>query len=295
MGREERIKVFENTRYMYETDEYLKDAVNESRQCQMIVPENNDENTEEVVTMGEVLTDDINLLNELFPNEIVVSRKRTLEAAMPYVKKGYRVAVHNFASATNPGGGVERGAGAQEECLCRCSTLYACLNTKPMLDGFYSPHRNAHDPINNGDIIYTPDVVVFKTDTDLPEMMPKDDWYKVDVITCAAPNLRDNPSNGYNPGNGDSKVCISDEELEQIHIKRLNGICNVAEAEGCDVLILGAFGCGAFCNSPEVAAAAAKAVVEECGCRFKVIEFAVYCRPDDDTNYRVFEKVLGKR
>ena len=40
-------------------------------------------------------------------------------------------------------------------------------------------------------IIYTPDITVFKSDTDFPEILPESEWYKVDVLTCAAPNLRD--------------------------------------------------------------------------------------------------------
>ena len=47
--------------------------------------------------------------------------------------------------------------------------------------------------LSNDDIIYTPGVVVFKTDTSAPATMPESEWYEVDVITCAAPNLRDNP------------------------------------------------------------------------------------------------------
>ncbi len=88
--------------------------------------------------------------------------KKSYEAAAAY--KGQKVCVHNFASASNPGGGVERGASAQEECLCRCSGLYFCLTAQEMWDGFYKPHRNAGDPIHNDDIIYTPNVTVFKTD-----------------------------------------------------------------------------------------------------------------------------------
>ena len=132
--------------------------------------------------------------------------------------------VHNFASASNPGGGVTRGANAQEECLCRCSSLYFCLNTSEMWSGFYQQHRYAQNPLHNDDIIYTPNVTVFKTDTADPKLMAERDWYEVNVITCAAPNLRQHPSNAYNSGDGDSAVRISDKELLAIHEKRLRRI-----------------------------------------------------------------------
>ena len=201
--------------------------------------------------------------------------------------------MHNFASATNPGGGVVNGAGAQEECLCRCSNLYFCLNTPDMWGMFYTPHRAAHDPIHNDDIIYTPDIVVFKTDTDRPELMERDDWYIVDVITCAAPNLRENPSNRYNSGDGTRAVTPSNRELQVIHEKRLRRILDSAVINHADTVILGAFGCGAFCNEPQVVATAAANVVRDYMYAFKNIEFAVYCRPSDDSNYRVFNSVLS--
>ena len=117
----------------------------------------------------------------------VVSKKRSFEAASTYAKAGKRVCVLNFASSTNPGGGVTRGSSAQEECLCRCSTLYPCLNTETMWEQFYYPHRKAGDPLYNDDLLYTPGVIVFKSDVSAPERMEEKDWYMVDVITCAAP------------------------------------------------------------------------------------------------------------
>lgn len=135
-------------------------------------------------------------------------------------------------------------------------------------------------------------VVVFKSDTASPRLLPEKDWYAVDVITCAAPNLRPNPSNPMNPSDGKT-VRVSDKELLMLHEKRLKRILDVAVAEGVDTIILGAFGCGAFMNNPEVVALASKNVLQDYLHAFKNIEYAVYCRPDDDKNFRIFERVLG--
>lgn len=277
MGREENAAVFRDTENLIRTNGKLKASVQASTEYQKLILEKDDL----AVSGLEKYTEDA---------KVIVSTKRTFEAASAY--RGMKTAVHNFASATNPGGGVKNGASAQEECLCRCSGLYFNLSTKPMWDGFYGPHRNGHNSIHNDDIIYTPKVTVFKTDTAMPELMPEEDWYDVDVITCAAPNLRDKPSNPYNIGDGNRRARVSDSELLEIHEKRLRRILDVAVMEGEEVVILGAFGCGAFMNSPNVAATAAKNVIKDYLKAFRVIEFAVYCSPRDDRNYRVFDSVL---
>lgn len=275
--REMNRSIFQDTERMCKTDAELSAVTKISVANQRFIAE------------AEVIpTPELNIYKKA---NVVVSKKRTYEAAKAY--KGNHVAVHNFASATNPGGGVVNGAGAQEECLCRCSNLYFCLNAPDMWGMFYTPHRAAHDPIHNDDIIYTPDIVVFKTDTDRPELMERDDWYIVDVITCAAPNLREKPSNRYNSGDGTRAVTLSDRELQVIHEKRLRRILDSAVMNHADTVILGAFGCGAFCNEPQVVATAAANVVRDYMYAFKNIEFAVYCRPSDDSNYRVFNSVLS--
>ena len=277
MGREENITVFEDTERLCKTNKRLAEAVKRATATQKLILE------------GDSLqTVDKNIYEE--KARVVVSKKRSYEAAEGY--KGQKVCVHNFASASNPGGGVTHGANAQEECLCRCSSLYFSLNTPAMWDGFYMPHRNAHDPIHNDDIIYTPGVTVFKTDTAYPRCMPEQDWYEVNVITCAAPNLRQHPSNAYNSGDGNTAITITDEELLALHEKRLRRILDVAIMEGNEVVILGAFGCGAFSNNPEVVAQAAKNVITEYLYAFESIEFAVYCSPRDEQNYRIFDRSL---
>ena len=65
-----------------------------------------------------------------------------------------------------------------------------------MRDSFYTPHRQNRNALHNDDIIYTPNVVVIKDD----DHNLLAETFMVDVITCAAPNLREKPNNAYNSG-----------------------------------------------------------------------------------------------
>ena len=219
------------------------------------------------------------------PANIIVSQLRSFEAAAQYI--GKRTAVLNFASATNPGGGVEKGASAQEECLCRVSTLYPCLADQKMRASFYTPHHKNGNTLHNDDIIYTPNVLVIKDDDHNLLSEP----FSVDIISCAAPNLRERPSNQYNTGDT-IKVQISDNELLALHEKRARKIFASAIANGVEVLILGAFGCGAFCNDPYVVARAYKNVLPEFEQYFQTIEFAIFCNAKNIENYQVFLSII---
>lgn len=277
MSRVENVKIFKDTENLCRTNEKLKKSLEISRKNQKLILERDPLELPEKKRFAA-------------PADLIVSKKRTLEAAAAY--KGMKTAVHNFASASNPGGGVERGANAQEECICRCSGLYFCLNTPELREGFYKPHRRAKDPIHNDDIILTPNVTVFKTDTAEPELMAESEWYDVDVITCAAPNLRERPSNGFNEGDGHHAAKISAKDLAEVHEKRLKRILDTALLAEDEVVILGAFGCGAFRNDPSIVAAAARKVIQEYLHTFRIIEFAVYCPPRDNSNYRIFQQTI---
>ncbi|WP_191015245.1 TIGR02452 family protein [Treponema zioleckii] len=278
MGRIENIAVFEDSVNLCEKTPRLIESIKNSRKSQIFIGENDS------------VPDGSNTARFESEAKIIVSKKRTFEAAQNYAGKGDKVCVLNFASASNPGGGVVNGSGAQEECLCRVSTLYFTLDTDENWKRFYMPHRQSRNPLHNDDILYTSDVIVFKTDEREPETMDESDWYDVDVLTCAAPNLRERPSNSFNSGDGDVHLILNDSELEKLHEKRDSRIFDVAVQQGVDVLVLGAFGCGAFCNNPAVVARVMMALSKKYSRAFKVIEFAVYCPPYDDSNYKEFAK-----
>ncbi|MDD2958573.1 MAG: TIGR02452 family protein [Lachnospiraceae bacterium] len=282
--REERIHIFDDTEWQCKKNQKLKEAISKTRGLQYAVSE---EEQPKGIQEGHRYTQKASL---------VVSGKRSLEAAGAY--KGKKVCVHNFASATSAGGGVKKGSSAQEEAICRCSTLYFNISKPEIAKEFHLKHKNAlqagtMNVTYNDDCIYSPGIVVFKSDTDHPEALPEQEWYSIDVITCAAPNLRKNPVNSMNPYGGKKPVELSEDELKALHIKRMRRILDIAKAEQEEVVILGAFGCGAFANPPEVVAAAMKEVVEEYRYDFETIEFAVYCGSRDTKNYDVFKNTLS--
>lgn len=271
-----KIEIFEDTMERCRTSPRLHDAIETSTMAQ------------EVILERQRLSRYVNA--KPFPATILVSEKRSLEAAYPYAKRDKKVCVLNFASATNPGGGVAKGSSTQEESICRCTTLYPCINNDEAWEKFYLPHRNAKDPLYNNDCIYTPDVCVLKSDIALPRLLPERDWWHVNIISCAAPNLRPIPSNYMNPDAGEVAADISQENLEKLLTSRIRRVFEIAAVKGNDVLILGALGCGAFKNPPELVAKVFHAVAKEFAYCFETIEFAVYHTDRDAENFETFKK-----
>lgn len=228
------------------------------------------------------------------PCRITVTEHRSLEAAQKLTRKypHSRIGVLNFASATNPGGGVIRGSSAQEECLCRCTTLYPCLNVETLWREYYHFHRNRESALYSDTCIYTEGIVAIKSDEQWPKLLDAKEWFTVDIISCPAPNLRARPSNPMNPSSG-TQIHIEEAELKDLLRHRMKGILQTAAHHQIEILVLGAFGCGAFCNPPHIAATAYAEALEEFANAFKEVEFAVYCPGVDRTNYEEFAKVFG--
>ena len=263
--REKLVKIFEDTLHLSLNDETLKKSVEISIKNSVIYDEKNYPET---------------FSKRFDDTKISVNKYRTFETAQFYAKNflDKKISVLNFASATNVGGGVTKGSKAQEESLCRCSTLYPVLNTEFNLKNFYEFHRKRNDARYTDKIIFSPEIFIFKSDTDFPQILPENKFVKVDVITCAAPNLRLNK--------------ISDDELFQIHLQRAKHILTVAAYHKTDFLILGAFGCGAFQNNPYIVAESYKEILKNFSGYFQEIIFAIYCPPHKNENFIAFKKIL---
>ena len=223
---------------------------------------------------------------------ITVSGDRSYQAAMRLHRENpeAKIAVMNFANAFHAGGGVTKGSSAQEECLCRTSTLYPLLYRRTLRDSFYKHHHDLNTPKATDSLVYTEGVIICKTDEDLPKRMPQEDWVTVDVITIAAPDLRDK-SNIHAPlVNGGTYM--NDAELFGYHVKRAIHMLTCAAAKEVDILVLGAFGCGAFANDPNIVSKAYRSALAEYQRFFDVIEFAIYCRDYETENYKAFQQAF---
>lgn len=202
----------------------------------------------------------------------------TFEIAKRYRSHG-KIAVLNFANPEYPGGGVQRGAMAQEECLCRSSNLFSCISDHNVFDEYYGYHRSIRSHFYTDRLIYTKDVTVFKDDSLVPQILPETDWFDVDVITCAAPYLA-------------KRKHTNGAALFALFKSRVRNIFEAARDNNVDYLILGAFGCGAFKNPPLIVAEAFRQTINEQKYLkdFKQIIFAIKPTGEDCPNLSTFRR-----
>lgn len=186
--------------------------------------------------------------------------------------------VMNFANAHNPGGGFKLGANAQEEALCRCSTLYASITSKKASKMYV--FNNTHvSRVESDYMLISPNVVVFRDEKYNLLKEP----VVMGVITLPAPNRY-------------GAALIADSELiEETFIRRIRIMLASAAKYGYKNLVLGAWGCGAFGNSPRDVAGYFKKVIidEKYGKCFEEICFAIYGK-DNGKNITEFKKTFEK-
>ena len=217
------------------------------------------------------------------PNISVVA-DTTFHCAESLIEEGKKTAVLNFANAYNPGGGVKNGAPAQEEALCRCSNLYEVLTVPYMIRHYYKWNQKNTGDMGSDRIIYSPNITVFKSDDDIPELLSK--WFQVDVISCAAPYY-----------DTQKKKPVSRQKLEEVFTERIRNILEVAMANDVDNLVLGAFGCGAFNNPPQLVAEVFHKLLIGNGyaAYFEKVVFAIKKTRDVCPNYEAFQAVFEEK
>lgn len=152
----------------------------------------------------------------------------TIKAFKKY--KHQKIAVLNFADFVNPGGGYLNGMMAQEEAICGQSDLYPIIVSQKEYYEYNKKHMNRGLYLNRA--LYTPNILWGISTR--PQA-------KTDVITCAAP--RKSRSKYIKNANDKMKY---EHEANTAMQKRMNFVKQIAETEQVDVLILGAWGAGAF-------------------------------------------------
>lgn len=204
-------------------------------------------------------------VQEKFDTEIHVVAAPTLDVAHSLYLSGYHPLALNFASAKHPGGGFLRGTIAQEESLAYASGLYLSLKDSP----FYALHRSLNEtPLYSHRAIYSPNVPVFRDSFGL--LLPSP--WPTSFLTCAAPNR----GALLDQGAHDLLALVPGTMQE-----RIDRILSIASHLHYDTLVLGAFGCGIFRNSPEEVAHVFKSALST---RFKGVFarciFAIFDRPN---------------
>ena len=205
-----------------------------------------------------------------------VLQRDMLEVAGEFVRQDLRVAFLNMANASTPGGGVRNGAGAQEEDLHRRSNA----------DCFLFEQRKGLYPIPDDACLLSEQVVVCRgTEADGYPILAQP--FKVTMLSCAALS--------HPPLRGNQYAKSTDASLMR---RKVQLIIDGALRARCDVAVLGAFGCGAFCNPPEQVAQIFQDVL-----RTSPLKEAVFCIIDDHNtkqshnplgNFLPFKNVFDK-
>ena len=223
-----------------------------------------------------------------------------LELGRELQLKGFNPVILNLADAYTACGFYERGSNAQEESLCRQSTLSQSLyqyygSRQSELSGV--PFKGKKYPMDiRCGAIYSPHVTVFrKSSRDGFALM--EEPYETAIISCAALdfNERHGKNHEYRAADGG----FTDEGRE-IMLSKIRTIYGVALAAGHDALVLGAFGCGAFRLRPDLVAEFFREVLFEPAFknRFRAVTFAILEKSGPESGihgkFAPFYRIFGK-
>lgn len=190
------------------------------------------------------------------------------------------VLVLNMANPVHPGGGVRRGARAQEEDLCRNSSLLLSLESKSVAK-YYEYNRVLNTYMGSDAMIITPEVEIIRN----ANGQLLNETTVVSVLTCAAPMVRR------------GKEGMSEKEYRYMIYHRIIGMLKCAAYFGYKNLVLGAWGCGAFGNDARLMSDLFYKALKELDFHglkekdlFQDITFAVLDRTPEQYNFKEFDR-----
>lgn len=183
-------------------------------------------------------------------------------------------AIHNMSSAKNPGGGFLNGSIAWEEVLALISGLYCVIKECPMYaKNTANPKRNYY----HNEIIYSPDVPFFKTDSF--QYCKDPNVRQLGVITCPAVNR-----------GAIQKRYLDEKKVEEEMKSRIDKVLHIACINGHKSIVTGAWGCGVFRNDIEtIARLYAEVINEKYAKAFENIYFVSL----DQTQLDTFQRYIG--
>lgn len=224
--------------------------------------------------------------------EVSVVNADCLAEAVRLIDCGYNPAVLNMASASNPGGGVTNGSGAQEETLFRRTNLFRSLYQFASYAGLYGIKNSKYQyPLDrNFGGIYTPNATLFRDD--------ESNGYRLMEQPCRMSFIS---VAGVNRPALDANGMIADYLIGMVKNK-MRTIFRIGLDNGHDSLVLGALGCGAFRNPPHHVARLFHEVMEEkeFSGKYRLVVFAIlddhnaHHRHNPDGNYLPFHMEFGK-
>lgn len=217
---------------------------------------------------------------EYLDSPVVVIPGDCLEAAQKELQTGAKkVAVLMLASPIEPGGAMEEGNNGQEEDLCRRSDIFGfmweqshILASKLMynlVDVKVAHEKNPnYSAMTNNRMIHVPNVTVFRAGKNSEYAMLEKPF---EVGMLVSPGL-DRPEYERTNGITSYKRKEDEEQLQKLIMTQLRA----SHEEGYDTVVLGAFGCGAFYNPPELVAEFYKKIIDaHFKGAFKKIVFAI--------------------
>lgn len=231
---------------------------------------------------------------ERYDTEFFVFVCASLEAALSF-RDGH-VGVLNSGSGKLPGGRFQEGTISQEDCICRASLLYKCLEQyRHKEDNFYVLNSKLPKGISTSCAIFSPRVPVVRRDTVESPLL--DEIQEVSFVTIPAPNAFIISKQCAEELGEKRDISEAERHLKTKHAlreamsDRIFRVLSIFADHGCTDLVLSAFGCGVHGNDPDtVASIFQDLLTKEFMGQFKNVVFTIH--PSRFGNYKSFAAVF---